>query len=198
MFLMMDHIFMAKLFVGLAIGLFFLFRIPFQLRCRKTAVDDRKLSEYQDIPLTIAKIGLLMPILWVITTRLEFANYFPFTGSLIAGLVFFLPALWLIHRSHADLGTNWSITLETQENHHLITNGVYQYVRHPMYLSMLLFSIGLVFSVSNYVAGPSMLISMIALLVYRVDSEEQMMVDRFGEEYERYQQRSSRLIPGVW
>jgi protein-S-isoprenylcysteine O-methyltransferase Ste14 len=44
--------------------------------------------------------------------------------------------LWLFYRSHADLGTNWSITLEIREQHRLITQGVYRRIRHPMYSAL--------------------------------------------------------------
>jgi protein-S-isoprenylcysteine O-methyltransferase Ste14 len=39
-------------------------------------------------------------------------------------------AVWLFWRSHADLGRNWSPSLELREGHELVTEGVYRYVRH--------------------------------------------------------------------
>ena len=53
----------------------------------------------------------------------------------------FVIGLWLFYRSHADLGTNWSITLEVREGHRLITQGVYRGVSHPMYSALALYSV---------------------------------------------------------
>jgi len=106
--------------------------------------------------------------------------------------------LWLFYRSHADLGTNWSITLELREQHRLITQGVYRRIRHPMYLALALYSIGQALVIPNWVAGPSNLIAFAILCALRVRAEERMMVEEFGDEYAAYSARTKRLIPGVW
>ncbi len=106
--------------------------------------------------------------------------------------------LWLFFRSHADLGTNWSITLEVREKHQLITGGVYRRVRHPMYSGLLLYSIGQALVLPNWVAGPSYLVAMGLLFAFRLGPEERMMLEQFGKEYEAYKASSKRLIPGVW
>ena len=106
--------------------------------------------------------------------------------------------LWLFYRSHADLGTNWSITLEVREQHHLITQGVYRSVRHPMYLALALYSVGQALIIPNWVAGPSNLVAFAILFALRIRAEERMMVEGFGAEYAAYSMRTKRLIPGVW
>ena len=106
--------------------------------------------------------------------------------------------LWLFYRSHADLGTNWSITLEVREEHRLITEGVYRGVRHPMYSALLLYSVGQALVIPNWVAGPSNLLAFAVLLALRIRAEERMMNERFGDEYAAYSARTKRLIPGVW
>jgi protein-S-isoprenylcysteine O-methyltransferase Ste14 len=106
--------------------------------------------------------------------------------------------LWLFYRSHADLGTNWSITLEVREEHRLITEGVYRVVRHPMYSALVLYSVGQALVIPNWVAGPSNLLAFAVLLALRIRAEERMMDERFGDEYAAYSARTKRLIPGVW
>src|SRR5437773_2410256 len=100
--------------------------------------------------------------------------------------------------SHSDLGTNWSITLEVREQHRLITQGVYRRIRHPMYLALVLYSIGEALVIPNWVAGPANLIAFAILLALRVRAEERMMGEEFGDEYAVYSARTKRLIPGVW
>jgi protein-S-isoprenylcysteine O-methyltransferase Ste14 len=107
---------------------------------------------------------------------------------LAAGLVVF-------HRSHADLGTNWSITLEIREGHRLVTEGVYRRVRHPMYLALLLHGLGQAILLPNWVAGPAYLVVMLVLVAFRLGPEERMMRERFGAEYDAYAARTRAFGP---
>jgi protein-S-isoprenylcysteine O-methyltransferase Ste14 len=109
-----------------------------------------------------------------------------------------ITGLWLFYRSHADLGTNWSITLEVREQHRLVTRGVYRRIRHPMYLALALYSVGQALVIPNWVAGPSNSIAFAILCALRIGAEERMMTKEFGDEYAAYSARTTRLIPGVW
>jgi protein-S-isoprenylcysteine O-methyltransferase Ste14 len=106
--------------------------------------------------------------------------------------------LWLFQRSHADLGPNWSITLEVRERHELVTQGVYRHIRHPMYAALFLYAVGQALVLPNWVAGPSYLVAFLLLFALRLGPEERMMVEQFGRDYEAYRTRTKRLIPGVW
>ena len=114
-------------------------------------------------------------------------------GSLLLAL-----SLWLFHRSHADLGTNWSITLEIRESHRLVTEGLYLHVRHPMYSALLMYGLGQAIVVPNWVAGPFYIVAMVLVCALRLSPEEELMRDQFKGEYEAYAARTERLIPGVW
>ena len=106
--------------------------------------------------------------------------------------------LWLFYRSHADLSTNWSISLDIRENHTLITSGVYRSIRHPMYAAIFLQAMGQALFVPNWIAGPFYLCAFVLMFFLRVGPEERMMLERFGSDYETYMQASKRLIPGIW
>ena len=106
--------------------------------------------------------------------------------------------LWLFYRSHADLGTNWSITLAVREKHQLVTNGIYRRVRHPMYLALLVYSVGQALALPNWIVGPSYAVAMVLLVALRLGPEERMMREEFGKDYDTYMRRTKRLIPGVW
>ncbi|PYQ51270.1 MAG: hypothetical protein DMF78_13760 [Acidobacteria bacterium] len=116
----------------------------------------------------------------------------------MAGILCLVVGLWLFYRSHADLGTNWSITLEVREGHQLVTQGIYRRVRHPMYLALLLYSVGQALVLPNWVAGPSYLVAFGLLFALRVGREEQLMLEEFGQDYEAYMARTNRLVPGIW
>ena len=116
----------------------------------------------------------------------------------IAGILCIGLGLWYFYRSHADLGTNWSITLAVRERHQLVTHGIYRHVRHPMYLALLLYSTGQSLVLPNWVAGPSYLAAIVVLFALRVGPEERMMLEEFGKDYEAYMTRTTRLVRGVW
>lgn len=43
-----------------------------------------------------------------------------------------------------------------------------------------------------------MLVTFLPLYLYRVWREEEMMIDQFGIEYQRYMDRTTRIIPRFW
>jgi protein-S-isoprenylcysteine O-methyltransferase Ste14 len=111
------------------------------------------------------------------------------------GAILMTLAIWLFWRSHADLGRNWSPSLQLREGHELVTEGVYRHIRHPMYASEWLWSIAQALMLQNWVAGWAGLALFTPLYVLRVPREEQMMLDQFGEEYRAYMNRTGRIVP---
>ena len=150
------------------------------------------------ILLALAWAGFFVPLIWIASPAFSFADYPLRPGPFVAGVLCLVVGLWLFYRSHADLGTNWSITLELREQHRLITRGVYARVRHPMYTALLLYSAGQALVLPNWVAGPSYLLAMGSLFAFRIGAEERMMLDQFGDEDQAYMARTRRLVPGLW
>jgi len=137
----------------------------------------------------------ILPGIYVLTPFLAPADYTlpELAGWIGAGL--FVSALFLLWRSHADLGANFTPVAEVQEGHRLVTTGVYQYIRHPMYASHFLWAFAQPLLLWNWVAGFGLLITFIPLYVVRVHVEERMLAARFGAEYEKYMERTGRIFP---
>lgn len=167
-------------------------------RSGSTKVVKSRKGPQERVLLTLTSIGFGLALLWVATPVLQFADYSLQPVPFIVGILCLAVGLWFLYKSHADLGTNWSITLEVQEEHRLVTQGIYRHVRHPMYLALLLYSSGLTLVLPNWVAGPSYLVAVALLFTLRVGPEEQMMLEEFGKDYEAYMERTKRLIPSVW
>ena len=173
-------------------------RAPHGQRSRGVKVVRSRRGTLEIALLTLAWLAFLVPLVWVVAPVFAFAEYPLRPVPLFAGIVCFAMGLWLFARSHADLGTNWSLTLEVRENHQLVTAGIYRHVRHPMYLALLVYSVGQVLVVPNWIAGPSYGVAMALLFALRLGPEERMMVEEFGGDYEAYMRQTKRLIPGVW
>lgn len=142
--------------------------------------------------------GLLIPLIYIATPWLSFADYPLEPAAYVAGIACLALTFWLFHRAHADLGANWSASLEIRENHQLITVGIYRAIRHPMYASIFVYAIAQALLLPNWIAGPAELVAFTAMFSLRLRPEEQMMQDRFGQAYVEYRQRTKRLIPGIW
>lgn len=173
-------------------------RAPHGQRSRGLKVVKHHKGRLEVILLTLAMLGFFIPLIWVVSPAFSFAEYPLRRGPFISGIICFVVALWLFHRSHTDLGTNWSITLEVREHHQLVTHGIYRSVRHPMYLALLLYSVGQALALPNWVAGPSYLVNFGILLAFRLRVEERMMLEAFGDKYAAYMARTKRLVPGIW
>ena len=188
----------AKAVVLAATVVMMAIRAPHGHRCRSVKVAKSHKTPLETGLLVLAWVGFFVPLIWVASPAFWFAEYPLRAGPLLTGMMCFVIGLWLFYRSHADLGTNWSITLEVREGHRLITQGVYRGIRHPMYSALVLYSVGQGLVIPNWVAGPSNLIAFLVLFMLRVRAEERMMGEGFGADYAAYSARTKRLIPGVW
>jgi protein-S-isoprenylcysteine O-methyltransferase Ste14 len=156
----------------------------------------KKYSSVLDIILvSAAGIGMDLPFLYLFTPWLNFAKYKLPGPSGWVGTAVFAGAIFMLWRSHADLGRNWSATLQILGQHSLVTTGVYRYIRHPMYTAHLLWAIAQGLLLSNWLAGWAFLVLSVPLYMVRIPKEEKMMLEHFGEEYRAYQSRTGRLIP---
>ena len=173
-------------------------RAPHGRRSRSVKVARSHKTPLETLLLVLAWVGFFVPLIWVVSPAFSFAEYPLRSGPLVAGLTCLAIGLWLFFRSHADLGTNWSVTLELRQEHRLITQGVYRAIRHPMYSALALYSVGQALVIPNWVAGFSNLIAFALLLALRLGAEEKMMAEQFGDEYAAYSSRTKRLVPGVW
>jgi protein-S-isoprenylcysteine O-methyltransferase Ste14 len=139
--------------------------------------------------------GLLLPLVYLFTPWLAFADYQLPAVLPWCGTVLMLAALWLFYRSHADLGQNWSVTLELRKDHHLVRQGVYRLIRHPMYASIWLWCLAQGLLLENWLAGWYALAAFAVMYFVRVPREERMMCEHFGQEYRDYMRQTGRLIP---
>jgi len=140
-------------------------------------------------------VAILLPLLNIFTRWLSLADFGLPTWIGWVGVVTFTFALWLLWRSHADLGRNWRVTTEITEGHKLVTSGVFRYIRHPMYSAHFLWGIAQALLIHNWIAGLVSLVVMLPMYLLRVRREEQMMLEQFGEEYRLYMKRTGRIIP---
>jgi protein-S-isoprenylcysteine O-methyltransferase Ste14 len=102
---------------------------------------------------------------------------------------------WLAFRA---LGTNWSFVARVLDDHGLITRGPFALVRNPIYLAMLMMLVAAALALGR---APVLIVAIPLFFigtVIRVLREERLLRAQFGEAYDAYAARVSRLVPGVW
>jgi protein-S-isoprenylcysteine O-methyltransferase Ste14 len=165
-------------------------------KCNRQAVSRVDALEKALLALVIPG-GLLLPIIYLFTHWLAFADYHLPAFAPWLGTVLMIAALWLFWRSHADLGQNWSVTLALRHGHQLVRHGVYRSIRHPMYASIWLWCVAQGLLLENWLAGWYALLAFAVMYFVRTPREEQMMCESFGQEYRDYMRQTGRLFPRI-
>ena len=107
----------------------------------------------------------------------------------IAGMLF---CVW----ARAILGTNWSARVTIKANHELVRQGPYQIVRHPIYTGLLIGLLGTAFVYGFAGCFVGVLVIGFAFWL-KSQTEEQFMVQQFGDQYLQYRQQVRALIPYI-
>ena len=187
-------IFTAIYFVAIIIEI--IIRIPLNRKRKQEKMSEQRITRQERTLLGLLSLSMFfVPIIYAASDWLDFANYTLPTWAGWTGVLLIAGALFVFWRAHADLGLNWSPTLEIREKHELITRGVYAMIRHPMYASQWLLAIAQPLLLQNWIAGFLNLLIFIPFYFLRVRAEEQLMMERFGDQYQAYMQRVGGVIP---
>ncbi len=185
-------------FVGLVVG-WYIIRFPYARRARRTPITYSARGARENVLLVTSLIGIgLLPMLYAATGFPQFAEYRFSPLQAWLGCFIALASLLIFRITHHALGRHWSISLDVRHEHVLVTDGVYAYVRHPMYLAFWLWAAAQALLLSNWIAGCAGLLGFGILFFGRVAREERMMLESFGNEYRAYMSRTYRVIPFVY
>jgi protein-S-isoprenylcysteine O-methyltransferase Ste14 len=141
-------------------------------------------------------LGLLDCYLPAYTDRIEF---WTIDGDAVRwlGVVLFVAGGTLRVWPVFVLGRRFSGLVAIQPAHTLVTGGVYSVIRHPSYLGLFVNSLGWGLAFRSGVGVLLTALTMLPLLA-RIRAEERLLHSQFGDEYDAYCARTSRLIPGVF
>jgi protein-S-isoprenylcysteine O-methyltransferase Ste14 len=109
-----------------------------------------------------------------------------------------IASVWLVNAAARRLGKQWALAARLVEGHTLIQNGPYRFVRNPIYTGMfgMLLATGL--AAAQWIP---LLIATVLFMVgtyIRIRSEERLLREAFGSEFEAYARRVPALIPGIY
>ena len=162
---------------------------------RRLKTQEDHSSTLDTLLLGLNGLAMILPLFWAFTSWFDFANFaLPFWLRWI-GVVLFAFATYLLWLTHRAMGRNWTPTLGIREDHKLIKDGIFRYLRHPMYTSHLLWAIAQPLILANWLAGFPFLLTQVAQYLLRIRAEEEMMQEHFGEEYRNYMETTGGLFP---
>jgi protein-S-isoprenylcysteine O-methyltransferase Ste14 len=122
-------------------------------------------------------------------TALPLPGWLRWIGAVVGGL-----SLLLLIWTHQSLGHNFSVSLYIREGHALIQDGPYRWVRHPMYTFFYLLHLAAFLLTANWFIGLTWIGGLTLLIATRIEREEEMMIQRFGQAYRAYQARTGRFF----
>ena len=137
----------------------------------------------------------MLTFAYLLTPWLDFAHIRLPVGLRCFGVPVAFAGVAMIWWTHKALGRQWSGILELRANHRLIIAGPYHRIRHPMYTGFFLLPVGMALSTANLLLGLLQIGATVAMYLARVNDEEAMMLDHFGDEYRAYMRRTGRLLP---
>ena len=79
----------------------------------------------------------------------------------------------------------------------LVTNGIYNYIRHPQYTGFLLVTLGMIF---EWATLPLLIMwPLLAMIYYRLAKKEESDIEiEFGQKYLEYRRRTGMFLPQLW
>jgi protein-S-isoprenylcysteine O-methyltransferase Ste14 len=107
-------------------------------------------------------------------------------------------SVWLVSAAVKTLGKQWSITARVVEGHQLVTEGPYKFVRNPIYTGMLGMLLASGLAVSHWIGLLAGLIIFAIGTMIRIRSEEKLLRETFGTQWDEYARRVPAVVPLVY
>lgn len=144
-------------------------------------------------------------MLWLLISNIRFWFRDPFSVHQILSWVLLIGSIYPVADSlyrfkaagRINRERNDPTLFDFEHTTQLITSGVFRYIRHPMYASLLYLTWGIALK------NPTVIILIYAeaatiFLYLTVRVEERENLAYFGDEYRQYMKRTKRFVPWIW
>jgi protein-S-isoprenylcysteine O-methyltransferase Ste14 len=180
----------------LALGAFFSVRVYYRVKTRTLGKGSFPQDNKVVLAVLLSSLVLTFSVIltwlrnpgWTKWSALSLPGSLRWTGAVLS-----LAAAPLLMWVHHALGASYSAKLEIRQ-HTLVTAGPYRWVRHPMYSTILLWTVGLSLTVANWLTF-FLPVAFALFAILRVPNEERMMIETYGEAYREYVKHTGRFLP---
>lgn len=115
-----------------------------------------------------------------------------------AGLVFLVLGTGLRLWSFRTLGRYFTFTVKVSPDQPVVTAGPYRVLRHPGYAGGLMATAGVVLQYGNWLGLALIMVSILAIIVWRIRVEENALLTTLADRYRGYAAHRKRLVPLIW
>lgn len=143
-----------------------------------------------------ATLGLIAPMMTVLGVLDPIAALDRMAIN-IAGIALFAVGFSGVNLSQSAMGSSWRVGVDPDESLDLVTAGPFEYVRNPIYASMLTAAMGLVLIVPNALALVAFSSLTVSIEIQTRFVEEPYLIESQGVPYSRYAARVGRFILGI-
>ena len=110
--------------------------------------------------------------------------------SIITGIIIFLMGAFVYFK--------WEIFWQKNYQGQLVTEGIFRYIRHPHYTSLLIVGFGLAFFFHS-IASLFIAIMAVPIMIISIIDEEKLLIKQYGEDYKKFMKKTPwRLIPHIF
>ncbi|MFX0035804.1 MAG: methyltransferase family protein [Candidatus Hermodarchaeota archaeon] len=164
--------------------------------------EEKSASKIYDI--LILSMLLLSPFFLIgahLENTLLISQKFPLWDSVIIsyiGFILYITGALVIFVARVQLGRFGTAELSIEEDHQLFTEGVYKYIRNPMYSGGLIATIGFCLVFRCIITLIIMFIYTFLIYRMRIIEEERILLEKFGKQFEEYKRNTKRLFPFLY
>jgi protein-S-isoprenylcysteine O-methyltransferase Ste14 len=119
-------------------------------------------------------------------------------GLAVLTVAIAVASTWLVNAAARRLGKHWALTARVVEGHTLIQGGPYRFVRNPIYTGMFGMLVATGLAVTQWIPLLGAIVLFAGGTWIRVRSEERLLREAFGSEFEAYASKVPALIPGIY
>src|SRR3989344_139940 len=172
---------------------------------KKLPFDDPKYREIADNYSYRQKLGysLLKYFLYVLFFLELSCEILPISNSLMIILILRFVGYTLIFFGFLlsslalkNLGANWSgmINYRIKKGQCLVIRGVYKYIRHPIYLAVILEIAGYQLVVHSWLIV-ILTIAAVVIFLYHIQKEDNLLENKFGNKFIKYKNSTGLFFP---
>lgn len=160
-----------------------------EISSREEGVLILNLRRILGLALWLSTLAYLINPRWMAWSSLPLPAWTRWSGAALMAL-----CVPLVYWVFSSLGKNVTPTVAIRREATLVTHGPYRWVRHPLYTVGFVAFVGFSLLAANWFIFATLLPAF-AVLVKRTPIEERRLIERFGEEYRAYMQRTGRYLP---
>jgi protein-S-isoprenylcysteine O-methyltransferase Ste14 len=186
----------ADIIVGICLLLLFIsISINFAIASEKTSVKKEKKSIVETGTMTLFAVVFYIIIRFSIGS-ISISNVILTNVLMIFGTLLFSFGCFVNIAGRFNLGKNWANQVTIYKKQTFISFGMYRFVRHPLYASIILMFYAACLIHPNYIAFLATTFIFIPFMYYRAKQEEVLLTKTF-KDYSIYQKKVGMLFPKI-